>query len=229
MSPALTNTPQVNGELKPVPELAPRPTWRGRTHAWTFLASIPAGILLVLAARNTSTRISALIYVVGLLCVFGTSAAYHRLAHSYRARTIMRRLDHTMIYVLIATTYVPIYIIALPPAWGIPTLSIVGVLGVFGILLNLMAPNRLPKVGVALYLIMGWMAVVAGGALIDSLTTTQLVLIVAGGVTYTAGFPVFLAHWPDPWPKTFGYHEIWHLFTIVAAVLHFTAITTLVV
>lgn len=183
----------------------------------------------MLAARNTSARISALIYVVGLLAVFGTSAAYHRLAHSYRARTIMQRLDHTMIYVLIATTYVPICIIALPPSWGIPTLSIVGVLGVFGMLLNLIAPNRLPKVGLALYLIMGWMAVVAGGALVDSLTTTQLALIVAGGVAYTAGFPVFFARWPDPWPKTFGYHEIWHLFTIVAAVLHFAAITTLVV
>lgn len=205
-----------------------RPRWRGRTHTWAFVAAIPAGLALVVAARGTLATVAASIYVGGLLAVFGTSSAYHRLARSVRARLIMQRLDHSMIYVLIAASYVPICLVALPQRWGIPMLSVVATLGAIGIVLKLTGARRLGWVGYALYPIMGWAAVAAAPALATHLTGLQLGLIVAGGLAYTIGFPVLLTRWPDPWPRTFGYHEIWHVFTIVAAVLHFGAIATVV-
>jgi hemolysin III len=209
--------------------LEERPTWRGRTHTWAFMTAIPAGVALVWAARGAAATTSAAIYVVGLLAVFGTSAAYHRLARGTRARRIMQRIDHSMIYVLIAASYVPICLVALPPEWGIPMLSVVATLGGLGIVLKLTGYRRLGWLGYALYPIMGWAAVVAAPALATHLTGAQLGLIVAGGLAYTIGFPVLLTRWPDPWPRTFGYHEVWHVFTIVAAVLHFGAIASLVV
>lgn len=205
-----------------------RPTWRGRTHTWTFAAAIPAGIALIVAAKGPTATAAAAIYVVGLWLVFGTSSAYHRLAHSIRSRMVMQRLDHSMIYVLIAASYVPICLVALPPEWGIPMLSVVATLGAIGMVLKLTAYRRLGWFAYALYPIMGWVAVVAAPALAANLTGPQLGLIVAGGLAYTIGFPVLLTRWPDPWPRSFGYHEVWHVFTIVAALLHFGAIATLV-
>ena len=207
---------------------APRPVWRGLLHSWAFALAVPAGVLLILAADHASARVAAAVYVGSLLAVFGTSAAYHRLAQSVRARTIMQRIDHSMIYVLIAGTYVPICLLALPPAWGIPLLSIVGGLGVLGIVIKLAAIRKLAWLGYALYLIMGWCAVVAAPALGAHLSALQIGLVVAGGLAYTIGFPVLLLRRPDPWPSVFGYHEVWHGFTVLAAALHFGAVTSLV-
>lgn len=207
---------------------AERPVWRGVLHSWAFVASIPAGVLLVVFAAGPAERTAASIYTATLLAVFGTSAAYHRLAQSYRARRIMQRLDHSMIYLLIAGTYVPICIVALPPSWGIPLLAAVGGLGVLGMIIKLVDLRRLHWLGYALYPLMGWAAIVATPALTTHLSTTQLALIVAGGIAYTVGFPVLLTRRPDPWPRTFGYHEVWHGFTVLAAVLHFGAVALVV-
>lgn len=207
---------------------AERPTWRGVLHSWAFLASIPAGLLLIVFATGAAQRTAAAIYTGTLLAVFGTSAAYHRYAHSYRARRIMQRLDHSMIYLLIAGTYVPICLVALPPGWGIPLLATVGGLGVVGMVIKLFGVGSLQWLGYALYPIMGWAAVVAGPALVAHLSPLQLALVIAGGLAYTIGFPILLVRRPDPWPRTFGYHEVWHGFTVVAAMLHFGAVATVV-
>lgn len=207
---------------------AERPTWRGKLHSWAFLASIPAGVLLIVFASGATQRAAAAVYTGTLLAVFGTSAGYHRLAQSYRARRIMQRLDHSMIYLLIAGTYVPICLVALPGSWGIPLLASVGGLGLLGMIIKLADIQRLHWLGYALYPIMGWGAVVAGPALATHLSTAQLVLVVAGGIAYTVGFPILLVRRPDPWPRTFGYHEIWHGFTVIAAVLHFGAVALVV-
>ena len=209
----------------PTPHLAmSRPVWRGKMHSWAFFASIPAGVALIVMARGAAGTVGAAIYSATLLLLFGTSAAYHRLAQSERARTIMQRLDHSMIYLLIAGTYVPLCLVALPPSWGIPMLAIVGTLAAVGMVLKLAFFHGARYVSYALYIVMGWVAIVATPALIDSLTATQLGLIVAGGVAYTVGFPVLVVRRPNPWPTTFGYHEIWHLLTVVAASLHFVAV-----
>ena len=182
----------------------------------------------MLAAHDVTARIAASIYAAALLLVFGTSAAYHRLARTPRARMIMQRLDHSMIFLLIAGTYVPICLLALPPKWGIPMLSVVGSMALVGIVLKLVAFQRARWLGFALYPIMGWTAVAAAPVLVNHLSPAQLALIVAGGVIYTIGFPVLLTRWPDPWPRVFGYHEVWHACTILAAACHFLAVATLV-
>jgi len=195
-------------------------------HSWAFLAVIPAGVVLIGLSDRAIERTSAAIYATSLLLVFGTSAAYHRLARTDRVRRIMQRLDHTMIYLLIAGTYVPVCLVALPLSWGIPMLSVVGVMALIGMAIKLTDFSRLQWLGYALYPIMGWALIVAAPVLLEHLSMLQLALIVTGGLAYTIGFPILLIRRPNPWPRTFGYHEVWHSFTIVAAALHFAAVST---
>lgn len=208
--------------------LLERPALRGVLHSWAFFASIPAGVLLIVLADGSAGRVAAAIYTGTLLLVFGTSASYHRLAQSLRSRRIMQRLDHAMIYLLIAGTYAPVCLVALPPSWGIPLLATVTAIGIAGIVIKLAPIRPLQGLGYALYPIMGWAAIVAAPALATSLTTMQLALIIGGGIAYTAGFPVLLLKRPDPWPRSFGYHEVWHSCTVVAAALHFGAVASVV-
>lgn len=209
--------------------LVERPTWRGRMHSWVFFAVIPAGAMLIAVADGGTARFAAAVYVATVLLGFGTSAAYHRLAHSVRARSIMQRLDHSTIYLLIAGTYVPVCLVALPPEWGIPLLIVVGIGATIGVVLKLLAFGRVQWLSYALYPILGWMSVIAAPALIRYLTPLQLSLIIAGGLAYTIGIPVLARRRPDPWPMSFGYHEIWHVCTVIAAGLHFAAVTAVVI
>lgn len=179
-----------------------RPLLRGILHAVGFFAAVPAAILLLVHADHTASRTAAAIYGGSLVLGFGASAAYHRLAHTARARRIMQRVDHSMIYVLIAGSYVPICVVALPPRWGIPLLSAVGAGALLGIVLSFSDLAWARVLCYVLYLVIGWAAVVAA--------------------------PVLLLRRPDPWPRTFGYHEVWHVFTVVAAGLQFAAVTSIV-
>jgi hemolysin III len=205
-----------------------RPVWRGRMHAWAFFAAIPAGVALIVVADGAAATTAAAIYIGSLLLVFGTSATYHRVAEGPRAREVMQRLDHSMIYLLIAGTYVPFCLVALPPAWGIPMLAVVGGLAVVGMVLKLALFHRARYVSYSLYLVMGWVAIVGAPALFAHLSMLQLGLMIGGGVAYTVGFPVLVRRRPDPWPSVFGYHEVWHLLVVVAAVLHFAAVAAVV-
>ncbi len=206
-----------------------RPTWRGWMHVVAFVLAIPGGILLIVLARSAEATVAAAIYMASLLLGFGTSAGYHRLARKERTQQLMQRLDHSMIFVLIAGSYTPICLLGLPPAWGIPLLCIVWVGALAGVLVKQLAFEKLKVLEYALYPILGWIVVVAAPVLLDGLTTTELSLLVAGGLLYTVGIPVLVLEKPDPWPQTFGYHEIWHTFTVAAAGCHFATITLLVV
>lgn len=201
-----------------------RPTWRGWLHAAAFFVALPAGVLLLIAADSTTGRVASAIYVASLLLVFGTSATYHRWGRDDTVRVWLQRLDHSMIYLLITGTYVPLCLVALPPQWGIPLLAVVGAIALTGVLWKLFAFERAKWFGHGLYLVMGWAAIVASPALFEHLTATQLTLIIAGGLAYTIGFPVLMLNRPNPWPRSFGYHEVWHSFTVVAAGLHFAAV-----
>ena len=203
---------------------ADRPAWRGLMHAWAFFAVIPAGVLLIIFAEHAAAKTAASIYFAALLAVFGTSAAYHRLTRTYRQRLIMQRLDHAMIYLMIAGSYAPICLVALPRAWGIPLMAVVGGIGVLGMALKAFAWNRGKVISYVLYLVMGWAAMVALPVMATHLSGLQLTLVITSGVAYTVGVPVLLLRRPDPWPKVFGYHEIWHTLTVVAAFLHFGAV-----
>jgi hemolysin III len=184
--------------------------------------------VLLIHADRTMARTAAAIYVATVIISFGTSAAYHRLARSPRAVTIMQRLDHAMIYLLIAGTYVPACLVALPLRWGIPLLAVVGVGAVTGVVLKLAAFGRVQWLSYALYPVLGWAALGALPGMIRHVPATPLLLIFGGGILYTVGFPVLLRRRPDPWPRVFGYHEVWHALTIAAAALHFSAVAMLV-
>ena len=197
-------------------------------HAAAFALAVPAGVVLLLVADRPVERVAVGVYALTLLLSFGSSAAYHRLSRGERSRRVLQRLDHSMIYVLIAGTYVPICLLVLTPAWGIPLLAVLGAAAATGIVLKLVAFSRTRRYSSALYLVMGWAAVVAMPVLVDRLTPLQLLLIVGGGLAYTVGFPVLMTRRPNPWPRTFGYHEVWHSLTVVAAALHFAAVSDVV-
>jgi hemolysin III len=205
-----------------------RPSWRGVLHSWAFFVIIPAGVMLVAIADGAAATAASAVYVASLLLLFGTSASYHRLARSPRARAVMQRLDHSMIYVLIAGTYVPLCIVALPRSWGIPLLCVVGVGALVGMVLKLAAFGRFRWLSYALYPALGWVSVAAAPVLVVHLSALEITLVGAGGVAYTVGIPVLARRRPDPWPRTFGYHEVWHSFTVVAAGLHFAAVAAVV-
>jgi hemolysin III len=205
-----------------------RPKFRGYLHTWTAALAIPASVSLIAAARPGAPRVGASIYAVCVLALFGTSAAYHRLTHTVRSRQIMRRVDHSMIFVLIAGTYTPVCVLALPRAWGVPLLSAVWAGAFVGVILKTASFDRFLVLRHAMYPVLGWTAIIALPVLYDRMTATQFVLLMAGGLMYTTGIPVLLCKRPDPWPMTFGYHEIWHVFTVIAGVCHFVLVGLLV-
>jgi hemolysin III len=207
----------------------PRPTWRGRLHAWAFYASIPAALTLVMLANGSSDRFAVAVYGASLMAVFGVSAAYHRLAQSAVAQRRMQRLDHSTIYLMIAGTYTPVCLVALPRAWGVPALAVVWVCAGVGIVLKLVGSNKLLRWSNALYPVLGWAALVMLPALVRSLSMPELILLVLGGVLYSAGAVVFFRHRPDPRPSVFGYHEIWHACTVAAGASHFAMVALVTV
>ena len=204
--------------------VSPRPSWRGRLHAWAFFAALPLGVLLVLQADRPLARVAGAVYVVSLLASFGTSAAYHRIARTVRARILMRRLDHAMIFVLMAGTCVPMYLLAVPRRIAVPSLALLLVIAVTGFVLKLTAFNKMSWVGYAIYPIFGWLPISIFPSLAAHVDGWVLGLVIAGGLIYTLGLPILLVHKPDPWPQAFGYHEVWHLCTVVAAACHFAAV-----
>jgi hemolysin III len=202
------------------------PRLRGRLHQVAFLASIPAGIALVLVARSWPARVGVLVYALSLTAMFGTSAAFHRLRWSPRARLRMDRLDRTMIYVLIAGSYTPVCLLALRPGWRVALLALVWTGAAVGIALVLLW-NRHRGIGVVrmvLYLGLGWASVLVLPELSRTLGPGKLALAVTGGVLYTVGAVVLIRRRPDPSPRVFGYHEVWHAFTVAAGACHYALI-----
>jgi hemolysin III len=202
------------------------PRLRGRLHQVAFFASIPAGIALVLVARSWPARVGVLVYALSLTAMFGISAAFHRLRWSPRARLRMDRLDRTMIYVLIAGSYTPVCLLALRPGWRVALLALVWTGAAVGIALVLLR-NRHRGIGVVrmvLYLGLGWMSVLVLPELARTLGLGKLVLAVTGGVLYTVGAIVLIRRRPDPSPRVFGYHEVWHAFTVAAGACHYALI-----
>ena len=205
-----------------------RPNWRGRLHAWAFVTAIPLGIILLLTAERSAARVASGIYAISLVALFGTSAAYHRLANCTRSRRIMQRLDHSMIFLLIAGTYTPMCILVLPPAWGIPVLCVVGAIAVMGMALKLFAFDRVRGLGSVLYIALSWAVIAALPVLVPRLSLFEMMLLFGGGIFYTGGAIIFSTRRPNPRPNVFGYHEVWHACTIVAGICHFATISLVV-
>ena len=213
-----------------MPEVTPpvKPLLRGWIHLVAFFVSIPAGVALVLLAHTATARAAAAIYALSLTAVFGASAAYHRVRWSPKANRRMKRLDHSMIFLLIAGSYTPISILVLHGTWSVVILSIAWAGAALGIILKLARIDGLHLVTGILYMGLGWLAAIALPQLIRGMTLSQLLLMVTGGLLYTAGAIVFVSRRPDPRPATFGFHEVWHAFMVAAAACHFAMIALVV-
>ena len=181
-----------------------RPRFRGVTHKYAFYASLITGAVLLLVAPTRKAGAAAAIYAVSVSALFGTSALYHRITWKPTARRWMRRLDHSMIFVLIAGTYTPFALL--------------------GIVLKLVWIDAPKWLIATVYLALGWVGIVTIPQLVSRAGIGAVTLLVVGGLLYTAGAVIYALRRPDPSPKVFGYHEIFHLLVIAAAAVHYAAI-----
>jgi hemolysin III len=204
--------------------VSPKPRLRGRFHQVAFFLSIPAGVVLATLAPSAVARAAALVYSVSLTAVFGASAAYHRVPWSEKALRRMKRVDHSMIYVLIAGSYTPVLLLAMHGVWSITLLSLVWAGAAVGITLKLARIDGFSVLTAILYIALGWLAIVALPQLVHRLSPAALVLMVIGGLLYTVGAIVLARRRPDPSPTVFGYHEVWHAFMVAAAACHYAMI-----
>ena len=212
--------------MPPAPASA-KPRLRGWIHEVAFFVSVPAGVALVLLARSGTARAAAALYAFSLTAAFGSSAAYHRVGWSPDTLRRMKRLDHSMIFVLIAGSYTPVSVLVLDGAWSVVMLSVVWAGAAVGITLKLARIDGLHVTTGILYMGLGWLALVALPQLVRGMTLPQIALMVLGGLLYTAGAIVFATRRPDPRPATFGFHEVWHAFMVAAAACHFALIALL--
>jgi hemolysin III len=212
------------------PPLLGKPRLRGVSHQWAFFVSLVLGLALVLAAPAGTARLASAIYAVSVAALFGTSALYHRITWaSSAARRWMRRLDHSMIFVLIAGTYTPFAVLVLHGTLSTVILVVVWAGAAGGIVLKLLwidAPKWLVAV---IYVALGWVAVAAFPDLVKELGVTGTAMVAAGGVLYTAGAVVYALRRPDPAPTVFGYHEIFHALVIAAAALQYAVVAFFVI
>lgn len=198
-----------------------RPLLRGRLHQVAFIVSIPLGVTLVALGRDGLARAAGAVYAVSLMALYGVSAAYHRLPWSPRARAWMRRLDHSTIFVLIAGSYTPVALLVLRGAWRVSILATVWGVAIVGIALKMTRLERMHRIGPVMYIALGWTAIVALPRILGSVGPASIALMFAGGVLYTAGAVVFSLRRPDPAPRVFGYHEVWHSMVIAASLCHY--------
>ena len=201
---------------------------RGRLHQIAFIVSIPAGIALIALAGTGQARIGAAVFAASMAGVFGASAAYHRLPWTDVARRRMKRLDHSMIFILIAGTYTPVCLLGLGGGWGVALLATVWAGAIAGIVVKQVNVDGLHRLSGFLYIVLGWVAVIALPKLFHTVSPATFALVIGGGLLYTLGAIVFASKRPDPNPAVFGYHEIWHAFTAGAGLCHYLAVLLLV-
>lgn len=223
----LPNIPLLEDELEHGVSTDVKPTWRGWIHAGTFPLAIAAGIVLISLADGPVAKWSAAVFMATSLLLFGISALYHRFNWSPKVKAVFRRIDHANIFLLIAGTYTPLAICALPPDKAVILLSIVwggALLGIGFRVFWLKAPRWLY---VVLYLALGWAAIMYIVDLVNANVAT-MVLVLVGGISYTVGAIFYALKRPNPIPGVFGFHELFHAATVIAFLCHWTAILLIV-
>jgi hemolysin III len=206
-----------------------RPRLRGVFHLWAFVGAIAAGVVLVALADGALEILSTWVYAAALAAMFGASALYHRFPWRSTVRRLWaRRLDHSMIFVFIAGSYTPFALLAFdgPTRWVVLLMAWLG--AALGLTLELIwigSPRWLRAVA---YLAVGWVGVLAVPQLFSGLGMPAAVLVIVGGGLYTLGSVIYVAKWPNPFPRTLGFHEIFHLLVVAAAVTQFVAVSLVV-
>jgi hemolysin III len=200
---------------------------RGWLHAYAAIVSLATGVVLIAvtaATRGGNAGWSTAIYAATVTMLFGTSALYHRLGWSPRAHGVMKRLDHSMIFVFIAGTYTPFAALTLPKASSVAVLIVVWTGALFGTILQTAWPEAPRALSVPLYIGLGWVAVFVIPQMLHNYGVATLVLIAVGGLIYTVGALAYGFKRPNPFPGTFAFHEVFHLCTLLAAICHYIAV-----
>lgn len=204
-----------------------RPRLRGVSHQIAAFVWPLFGLALLLDVTDRLALIGTAIYIASATTLFAVSALYHRITWQPAARQRMRRLDHAAIFVLIAGTYTPICLLGLGPEAGRLPLIIVWIGAALGVLKSLLWVGAPKWVVAVLAVIVGWAPMIEGGLLFERLGPLGVGLLVAGGVLFTLGAVVYARKRPDPWPRTFGYHEVFHALVVVAALCHLALVARL--
>lgn len=209
---------------------AVRPLLRGYLHAGAAVLSLVGGAYLAaLTWADPPRLVSMVIYGAGLTLLFAVSAAYHLRAWAPARARVLRRIDHASIFVLIASTYTPVAFNLLAGTWRVALLATVWALAAIGVGIAIAAVPLPRGLRVAIYIGMGWLAAAAFGQVDPPFPPLAAAALLAGGVLYTVGAVLYATRWPDPWPRVFGYHEIFHVLTIVAAACFYALIAAYVV
>ena len=202
-----------------------KPRLRGVLHEAAFAISLITGTVLVCLAQGAQARIAAVVYATSVALLFGTSAAYHRGPWTGRSREVMKRLDHSMIFILIAGTYTPFALLLLEGTarWVVFALVWGGALA--GVVLRNAVRRPARWAFVVLYMLLGWVALGVLPQLTDAGGLRVVVLLLVGGLFYTLGAVVYATRRPNPSPMWFGFHEVFHAFTLLAFVTHYIAVS----
>ena len=204
---------------------AVKPRLRGVSHQWAFVVSLFLGAGLIVAAKTPTATLAVAIYAASLSALLGTSALYHRIDWKRpEARKWMRRLDHSMIFFLIAGTYTPFALLVLSGPLADAILVVVWIGAIAGAIVEMIWIEHPKWVAAAIYLSLGWVAMISFPQLWNDMGVTGTLLVAVGGLLYTAGAVVYATQRPDPNPRVFGYHEVFHVFVILAAAAHFAAV-----
>jgi len=207
-----------------------KPRLRGVFHQWAFCVALAAGIALVAVADGWLTRFAAWVYAMALVAMFGASALYHRYPFKSTARRVWaRRLDHSTIFLFIAGTYTPFALLAFEGTIRWIVLATVWFGAVLGLVLNFVWLDAPRWVSALAYMAVGWVGVITIPQLFSGVGVPGSVLVMVGGALYTLGAVVYALHWPNPFPATFGFHEIFHALVIAAAATQFVAVSFVVV
>ncbi len=196
--------------------VAPRPRLRGVSHAWAILFAIPAVVRLAHAARTERALLATSIYGVGLVLLFAVSAVYHRIDWSPAARARMRKVDHSNIFVFIASSYTPIHLLGVGGAFGTTLCAICWTGAILGVLQTLFWPSAPRALHIGAYLVVGWTGALAIRQLARNVGMSAPAMLVVGGVLYSLGALAYARKRPEPWPGVFGHHEVFHAFVIAA-------------
>ena len=206
----------------------PQPKFRGISHFLMFFVSIVACTFLVLKSTNSNELISTSVYSFGVLAMFGFSALYHRKKASQLIKQRLRKLDHTGIFLMIAGTFTPMCLLSLPLDSGTKLLTIIWSVAAIGIVQSIFFSKIHRLIRAAIYLIAGWVALPFVPLFAASLSVIKLTLVIAGGVIYSIGATAYGFKIPKLSPDIFGFHEFFHLLVIIAAILHFIVIYSLI-
>ena len=204
---------------------AVKPKLRGVSHEWAFFVSLFFGAALIVAADSPKATLAVAVYAVSLSALLGTSALYHRVNwRRPNVRRWMRRLDHSMIFFLIAGTYTPFALLVLNGPLADAVLAVVWIGAIAGAIVEMVWIEHPKWVAALIYMSLGWVAIIAFPGLWEEMGVAGTLLVAAGGLLYTAGAIVYATQRPDPFPRVFGYHEVFHALVILAAAAQFAAV-----